>query len=156
MQARFATAYGNEPPGAQTLWEMYESDELFNEGLVSFEYPLYYATDEEMDYFLGRLVKRVSRGVAKAAGGIAKAAGGIAKGIGQGVNVIGKVVPLSTLTSALANTPMGFAVRAGLGAVSAAASGRNVFQGAVRSIATTPLTRFAVDTAAGVARGQNI
>jgi hypothetical protein len=97
MQARFATAYGNEPPGAQTLWEMYESDELFNEGLVSFEYPLYYATDEEMDYFLGRLVKRVSRGVAKAAGGIAK-------GIGQGVNVIGSCPSINR--QALAHTPM--------------------------------------------------
>jgi len=141
-----------QPRPAQTLWEMYESDELFNEGILSFEYPLYHATDEEMDYFLGKLVKRVGR----AASGVAKAAGGIAKGIGKGVNAIGKVVPLSTLTSAIANTPMGFAVRAGLGAVSAAASGRNVFQGALRSVASTPLTRFAIDTGAGVARGENI
>ena len=64
MQAHSATAYGKEPLGAQTLWEMYESDELFNEGIVSFEYPLYYATDEEMDYFLGKLVKAyLSRGL---------------------------------------------------------------------------------------------
>lgn len=152
MRLRPATAYGKEPLGPQTLWGMYESDELFNEGIVSFEYPLYRATDEEMDYFLGKLARRVSR----AARGVAKAAGGVAKGIGRGVNTIGKVVPLSTLTSTLANTPMGFAVRAGLGAVSAAARGRNVFQGAMRSMAATPLTRFAVDTAAGVARGQNI
>jgi outer membrane protein OmpA-like peptidoglycan-associated protein len=152
MRPRSATAYGKEPLGAQTLWGMYESDELFNEGIVSFEYPIYHATDEEMDYFLGKLVRRVSR----AARGVAKTAGGVAKGIGRGVNTIGKVVPLSTLTSALAHTPMGFAVRAGLGAVSAAASGRNIFQGAVRSMTTTPLTRFAVDTAAGVARGENI
>ena len=145
MQPRSATAYGNEPPGARTLWEMYESDELFNEGIVSFEYPLYYATDEEMDYFLGKLVKRVSR-----------AASGVAKGIGKGVNAIGKFVPLSTLTSALAHTPMGFAVRAGLGAASAAASGRNVFQGALRSMAASPMMRFAIDTGAGVARGENI
>jgi hypothetical protein len=98
-----------------------------------------------MDYFLGKLVKRVSR-----------AASGVAKGIGKGVNALGKFVPLSTLTSGLAHTPIGFAVRAGLGAASAAASGRNVFQDAMRSIAATPLTRFAVDTAAGVARGENI
>ena len=32
MQAHSATASGKEPLGAQTLWEMYESDELFNEG----------------------------------------------------------------------------------------------------------------------------
>jgi hypothetical protein len=61
MQPRSATPYGKEPLGAQTLWGMYESDELFNEGIVSFEYPLYHATEEEMDYFLGKLVRRVSR-----------------------------------------------------------------------------------------------
>ena len=152
MQARSRTAYGKEPLGEETLWEMYESDELFNDGIGSFEYPLYHATDEEMDYFLGKLVRRVSR----AASGVAKTAGGIAKRVGKGVNTVTKVVPFSTLTSTLAHTPMGFAVRAGLGAVKAAASGRNVFHGAVRSMATTPVTRFAVDTAAGVARGENI
>src|SRR5262249_60122792 len=102
-------------------------------------YPLYLAPEEELVYFRGKLVKGVSRvasGVAKAEGAsaVAKAVGGVAKGIGKGVNVIGKVVPFSTLTSGLAHTPMGFAVRAGLGAVSAAASGRNVFQGAMRSM----------------------
>ena len=121
-------------------------------GIVSFEYPLYYATDEEMDYFLGKLVKGISR----AASGVAKAAGSIAKGVGQGVKAVTKFVPLSTLTSTLANTPMGFAVRAGLGAVSAAASGRNVFQGALRSMAASPMMRFAVDTGAGIAHGENI
>lgn len=141
------------PNGQQgTLLEIYESDELLNEGLLSFEYPLYHATDEELDYFLGSLVKRVSR----AASGVAKSVGSAARVVGRGINTVGKIIPVSTLTSGLAHTPLGLAVRAGIGAASAAASGKNIFQGAVRSLAADPAMRFAVDTAAGVARGKNV
>ena len=38
--------------------EMYESDELLNEGLLSFEYPLLHASDKELENFLGSLIKR--------------------------------------------------------------------------------------------------
>ena len=134
-----------EKAGGQTLWEMYESEDRFDQGLRSFEYPLFHASDEEMEFFLGKLVRRVGR-----------AAGGIAKGVGKGLSTVGKIVPLSTLTSALAFTPIGMAIRAGVGAASAAASGKNVFQGAARSIASTPFTRFAVDTASGLAQGQKL
>lgn len=152
MQTNFEVPYGRQLPDTGVLLEMYESDELFDEGLLSFEYPLYYATDEELDYFLGSLVKRVSR----AASGVARSVGRAAKAVGQGINVVGKFIPVSVLTSALAHTPMGLAVRAGIGAVSAAASGKNVFQGAVRSLASDPALRFAVDTAAGAVRGENV
>ncbi len=135
----------------EVLQEMYESEELFNEGLPSFEYMLY-MDDEELDYFLGR----VFRSVAKAAGGAAKAAGGLAKTVGKGLSTIDKIVPMSVLTSGLAWTPAGMALRAGLGAVQAAASGKNVLQGAVRSLASTPVTRFYVDTALAAARGENV
>ncbi len=53
------------------LEAMYESPELFNEGLLSFEYPLYGASDEELDYFLGGLIS----GVGRAVGGVAKTIG---------------------------------------------------------------------------------
>jgi hypothetical protein len=152
MQPGFVSFDETAFQGARALWEMYESDELFNEGIVSFEYPLYRATDEELDYFLGKLARRVKR----AASGVAKAAGGVVKGIGKGVSAVTSVVPFSTLTSGLAMTPIGMAVRAGLAGASAAASGKNVFQAAARSVASTPFARFAVDTATGVARGQNI
>jgi len=131
---------------------MYESDELFDEGLLSFEYPVYYATDEELDHFLGSLARRASR----AASGVARSVGRAAKTVGQGINIVGKVIPVSVWTSALAHTPMGLAVRAGIGAVSAAASGKNIFHGAVRSLANDPALRFAVDTAAGAVRGENV
>jgi hypothetical protein len=152
MQTNFEIPYGRQFPDAGVLSEMYESDELFNEGLLSFEYPLYHATDEELDYFLGSFVRSVSR----AASGVARSVGRAAKAVGQGINVVGKFIPVSVLTSALAHTPIGLAVRAGIGAVSAAASGKNVFQGAVRSLANDPALRFAVDTAAGVVRGENV
>jgi len=48
------------------------------------------------------------------------------------------------------------AFRAGLGAVQAAAEGRNVFHGAVRSLAPDVATRFFVDTAMAATRGENI
>jgi hypothetical protein len=48
------------------------------------------------------------------------------------------------------------AVRAGIGAAQASASGKNVFQGAVRSLAGNPVARFYVDTAMATARGENV
>jgi hypothetical protein len=145
----------------EVLRAIYESPELLGEGLRSFEYPLYHAEDEELDYFLGSIV----RSVTKAAGdvgripivrGVTKTVGGVAKTVGKGVSTVSKVVPMSVLTSTLSWTPAGMAVRAGLGAVQAAAEGRNVFQGAVRSLARDPAMRFAVDTASAAARGENV
>lgn len=126
----------------EILEELYESSELLNEGLVSFEYPLFVADDEELDYFLGRLVRRAG-----------KAIGGVAKTVGRGLSAIDKLVPVSTLVNM---TPVGMAFRAGLGAAQAAAEGRNVFQGAMRSLADSPGARFLVDTGTAAARGENI
>jgi hypothetical protein len=126
----------------EILQELYESPELLNEGLSSFEYPLFVADDEELEDFLGRLVRRAG-----------KAVGGVAKTVGKGLSTIDKLVPVSTLVSM---TPVGAAFRAGLGAVQAAAEGRNVFQGAMRSLADSPGMRFLVDTGAAAARGENI
>lgn len=144
---RLASEYPQPPSSYQqeVLQEMYESPELFNEGLHSFEYPLYIATDEELDYFLGDAISSVG-----------KAIGGVAKTAGKALSAVDKVVPMSVLTSGLAMTPMGMAARAGLGAIQAAAEGRNVFQGAVRSLASDPVTRFYVDTGMAAARGENV
>jgi hypothetical protein len=134
------------------LDEMYESPELFDEGLLSFHYPLYQASDEELEQFLGKLVSSVGH----AASGIAKTAGQAVKTVGKAINTVEKVIPSSVLTAGLSFTPIGLAVRAGMGAASAAASGKNVFQGALRSLASDPVSRFYVDTAVSTARGQNI
>jgi hypothetical protein len=137
-----------DAPGSdqqEVLQELYESSELLNEGLLSFEYPLLVAEDEELDLFLGKLIRRAGR-----------AAGGLARTVGKGISAVSKVVPMSTLTSGLAMTPLGMAFRAGLGAVQAAAEGRNVFQSAMRTLASTPGMRFLVDTGLAAARGENI
>jgi hypothetical protein len=129
----------------EILQEMYESPELFNEGLLSFHYPLYVADDKELDHFLGDAFSSVG-----------KAVGGAVKSVGKAVSAVDKVVPMSVLTSGLSWTPLGLAARAGLGAVQAAGEGRNVFQGAVRSLARDPVTRFYIDTAMAAARGENV
>jgi hypothetical protein len=140
----------------QVLQEMYESPELFNEGLLSFQYPLYVAEDEELDHFIGGLI----RSAARAVGGVAKAVGGavgsVAKTVGKAVNAVDKIIPMSVLTSGLSWTPLGMAYRAGLGAMQAAGDGRNVFQGAIRSLASDPVSRFYIDTGIAAARGENV
>ena len=45
----------------EVLQELYESSELLNEGLLSFEYPLFIAEDEELDLFLGKLIRRAGK-----------------------------------------------------------------------------------------------
>jgi GH25 family lysozyme M1 (1,4-beta-N-acetylmuramidase) len=151
MQAAFEYFPTPRSYEQEVLQEMYESPELFNEGLPSFEY-LLYMEDEELDHFLGSVV----HSLAKAAGGVAKAAGGVVKTVGKGLSAVDKVIPMSILTSGLAWTPAGMAARAALGAAQASASGKNVLQGAVRSLAGTPVTRFYVDTAMAAARGENV
>jgi hypothetical protein len=144
----------------ETLQELFESPEFLNEGLLSLSHPLFIADDEEWEDFLGGLIRRASRavsGVAKTVGrtplvrGVSKTVGSVAKTVGKGISAVDKVVPVSMLTSAVVRTPIGLAFRAGLGAMQAAADGRNVFQGAMRSMTGDLATRFLVDT--GMASG---
>jgi GH25 family lysozyme M1 (1,4-beta-N-acetylmuramidase) len=151
MQAAFEYLPAPRSYEQEVLQELYESPELFNQGLPSFEY-LLYMEDEELDHFLGSVV----HSLAKTAGGVAKAAGGVVKTVGKGLSAVDKVIPMSILTSGLSWTPAGMAARAALGAAQASASGKNVLQGAVRSLAGTPVTRFYVDTAMAAARGENV
>jgi hypothetical protein len=138
------------------LDEMYESQELFNEGILSFEYPLYHATDEELDNFLGKVFHSVRRTVSRAASDAAKVGTSALKTVGKVVNTVQKVIPAPILTSTLSWTPMGMAVRAGLGAASATADGKNAFQGALRSLARDPVSKIFVDSAIAGAQGKNI
>jgi hypothetical protein len=131
---------------------LFEYEAPLNRGLLDFEYPLFQATDEELEDFLGKLVRSAGR----AASGVAKTAAGAARTVGKVVNTVQNVIPASVLTSTLSWTPVGMAVRAGLAGISAAGSGKNVFQAAARSLASTPLAKFAVDTGLGIARGENV
>ena len=152
MYPQIQSTFNSGAWNRSALDELYEANELYGEGLVAFEYPLYHATDEELDQFLGK----VFHSVARAASGIAKAAGGGVKSVGKVVNTVSKFVPMDVLTAGLSFTPMGMAVKAALGAAKAAANGKNPFQGAIRTLANDPVSRLYVDTAAGVARGDNV
>ncbi len=134
------------------LQEMYESEQPYKDGLLSFRYPLLEATDEELEDFLGGLIKSATHAVAT----VTKPVAAVAKTVGKAVSTVNKVLPTSVLTSTLSHTPLGMAVRAGLGAAQAAAEGKNVFQGAVRSLAPDVASRFIIDTGMAAARGENV
>src|SRR5277367_790682 len=87
---RLSHAYDPAPflPATGVLEQMYYSTRPFNEGLSSFEYPLYHATDEELDYFLGSLVHSAR----KALGGVTKAVGSVAKTAGKALSSVEKVI----------------------------------------------------------------
>jgi hypothetical protein len=165
LQFRYrATAHPRLPLGGFPLYtegpdvldEIYQSPALLHEGLLAFDYPLHHATDEEWEQFLGKLVRNVGR----AASGAVKAGGKIGesalKGAGKAINTVQKFVPAPILTAGLSMSPIGMAIRAGMGAASAVANGKNAFQGALRTFADTPASRFLVDTAAATARGENV
>ena len=137
------------------LGRLYLAERLNGNGLLAFEYPLYRATDEEMDQFLGGLVRSVSRAASNVVKHVSKVAGNVLRPIGKVINTVGKFVPIDLLTAGLRYTPLGMAAIAGLGAARAAASGKNPFQGALRAVVSNPLTRMAVDTLGGVIRGNN-
>jgi hypothetical protein len=75
--------------GVAVLQELYESPRLDSEGPLNFEYPLLLADDEELEYFLGGLVRSVSRAVGSAAKAVVKnpikALRGAATGLVRGV-----------------------------------------------------------------------
>jgi peptidoglycan hydrolase-like protein with peptidoglycan-binding domain len=109
--------------------------------------------DGEIDQFLGKLAKRVSR----AASGVAKGVGSAAKSVGQAATTVAKVVPLSQLADAAARAnPLSTAVRAAWGGVSAGLAGKNVLGGALRAAMPTPLARFGLDAGRALLRGENL
>jgi len=109
--------------------------------------------DGEIDEFIGKLARRVSR----AAGGVAKGVGSAAKSVGKAASMVAKVVPLSQLADAAARAnPLSTAVRAAWGGVSAGLAGKNVFSGALRAAMPTPLARFGLDAGRALLRGENL
>src|SRR5215469_8910256 len=83
--ARYGSGYGDGSDSG-VLDEMYKSAELYDQGLLSFHYPLYQASDEELEQFLGKLVSSVGH----AASGIANTAGQAVKTVGKAINTVEK------------------------------------------------------------------
>ncbi len=135
------------PEHLETYGYLQQAEQMLEEAeLLELTFELLSVTSEaELDLFLGGLVKSVAR-----------AASNVAKGVAKGVQTVGKIVPLGALADIAARTPIGALAKAGYGALSAMAKGENILKGALRSLASDPLMRFAIDTGLGVARGENI
>jgi len=96
-------------------------------------------------------------GLARAAKKAAKTVSRTARDVGRTVSKIDRVIPVSQIAkTAVSLSPMGMALRAGVGAIGAAAQGKNILHGAARSLGDTPVNRFLIDTAGGVVRGENV
>src|SRR5262245_37870962 len=91
---------------------LYQSPRRFDNGLLSFHYPLYVADDAELEYFLGSLAHSVSHAVSNVAHAAGKAVGGVAKSVGKVVSTVDKVIPTSLLTTGLRYMgPAGWAIQ---------------------------------------------
>ena len=129
-----------EPFDSYVLYPRFEEIPLFDQ-------------PEEVDLFLGKLVRKASR-VAKDVGRTAQKA---AKTVARTATQVSRVVPLSQVADLASRmTPLGTVGRAAWGGLSAGLKGQNVLRGAVRSSFSGPLNRLVYDTGLGVARGENI
>lgn len=141
--------------------EPFELDEGYRSGF----------DEGEEDLFLGKIGRSLSRTVStvgRVAGrGVktvvpasirrtveraGRTAGGVVRGIDKTVSKVAKYTPLPYVAKALSRTPLGMAVKAGVGGLTAAAKGENFFKGAARSLKSDPLLGFV----ANVASGQNV
>ena len=124
------------------------------------EWEWVFEPEDVTEAFLGKAFRSATRAVGSVAKTASRTVGSAAKGVGKAAATVGRIVPVGQIADAAARmapaTPWGLAMRAAYGAVGAAAQGKNVFRGAVRSLAPDPGGRFLLDTATGVARGENI
>ncbi len=124
------------------------------------EWEWVFEPEDVTEAFLGKAFRRATRAVGSVAKTASRTVGSAAKGVGKAASTVGRIIPVGQIADAAARmasaTPLGMATRAAYGAIGAAAQGKNVFRGAVRSLAPDPGTRFLLDTATGVARGENI
>ena len=118
-----------------------------------YEAAVFFDQPEEVDLFLGKLVRDVGRAAKK----VSRTAQQAAKTVGRTATQISRVVPLSQMADLASRmTPLGTVARAGWGGLSAGLKGQNVLRGAARASVSGPLNRFVFDTGLAVARGENI
>lgn len=113
---------------------------------ISRHIPAPAADDDEIEQFLGKLVRGVGRGVSQAA-----------KTVGRTASTVARVVPLAQLASAASRAvPFSAAVRGVWGGVAAGLAGKNVLTGAVRAALPTAMGKFAFDAGRAVLRGDKL
>jgi hypothetical protein len=109
----------------------------------------------ELEAFLGKFGRTISRSVSKTARAVGKVASDVGKGV---ATVATAVAPLVASAAKFANhaVPMGMLARATYGAIAAGLSGKNILGGAVDGLAGTPLVRGLVRAGGGILRGENV
>src|SRR5436190_14559509 len=116
----------------------------------------------DLDEFVGKLARAVSRTAKKAASdigrtGVARAVSKAARDVGRGLEKVGSVVPVATIVKLASRaTPLGALARSTYGALSAALRGQNIAMGALDGLAGTPVLAAVVQVSAGVLRGDNV
>jgi hypothetical protein len=111
--------------------------------------------EDELEAFLGKLGRSVSRSVRKATRAVGKVAADVGKGAAA---VAGTVAPILGSAAKFASqaVPMGMFARATYGAISAGLSGKNILGGAVDGLAGSPIVRAVIRAGGSVLRGENL
>ena len=110
---------------------------------------------EELEAFLGKLTRSVSRSLQKAAKAVGKVASDVGKGVGTVATTLAPIVASAAKFASNA-VPMGMLARAAYGAIAAGLSGKNILHGAVDGLAGTPIVRALVRVSGGILRGDNL
>jgi hypothetical protein len=111
--------------------------------------------EDELEAFLGKVGRSVSRSVRKAT----RAVGKVASDVGKGAAAVGgAVAPILASGARFASqaVPMGMLARATYGAIAAGLDGKNILGGAVDGLAGSPLVRAVVRAGGGILRGDNV
>jgi hypothetical protein len=151
LSERHRVAYGHAQQ-AEIVLEEAELDELTFELLAVHD-------EAELEEFLGKLVRKVSRTVSNVAKKVERGASAATRAIGKTpIGAVARAVsPIVGSVARLAShSPMGALARSTWGALSAAARGENILMGAVDGLAGTPLLRGLAQMGGAVLRGENV
>jgi len=110
---------------------------------------------EELEAFLGKLTRSVSRSVKKATRAVGKVASDVGKGVATVATTVAPIVASAAKFASRA-VPMGMLARAAYGAIAAGLSGKNILHGAIDGLAGTPIVRALVRASGGILRGENV
>jgi hypothetical protein len=147
LPRRYQIAYGHAQRAEQEL-DAEEVDALTLELLTVRD-------EDELEAFLGKLGRSVSRSVRKATRAVGKVAADVGKGVATVATTVAPIVASAAKFASQA-VPMGMLARATYGAISAGLSGKNILGGAVDGLAGSPIVRAVIRAGGSVLRGENL
>ena len=110
---------------------------------------------QELEAFLGKLTRSISRSAQKAAKAVGKVASDVGKGVATVATTLAPIVASAAKFASNA-VPLGVLARTAYGAIAAGLSGKNILHGAVDGLAGTPIVRALVRASGGILRGDNL